>query len=137
MELEDKVYFLEDILDELEKDGYNKDMVREGYYLFRERLLKDLDTTDNLTYKLGTLGLLHFTVSSLTRLKGWAQRIVEKGEREGIPEEVERGKHKLQNILQRQELIREKIKVAQEKGIKKIQFFRRRFDPKNIKNDKD
>jgi len=135
MEFEDKVYFLEDILNELEKDGFNKDMVREGYYLFRERLLKDLDTTDNLTYKLGTLGMLHFTLSSLTRLKDWAKRIIEKGEREGIPEEIERGKKKLTNIIQRKKLMNEKIKIAQEKGIKNIQFFRVRFNPKNIKNE--
>jgi hypothetical protein len=131
---EDKIYFLDDILDELEKDGVNREIAVAIYNHFREELIRDVGKTDNVAYKLGSLGTLYFTIKSLKGLNIRATKQYHKGKNSGNDKMKQGAIDKMNLIKAKRKKITKLITRAKEHNNLKILFFRTRFNPRAIKN---
>lgn len=129
---EDKIYFLEDILDEMENDGYHREMVKQGYLYYMNKLREDIATTENVAYQIGTLGVFHLTLPSLKKLQILAQKRIDFPKRENAPEE---GKKYLEIIQKKIDKIEGLNKRIKELGIKNNPFYKKRYNPRKILND--
>ena len=122
MEYKDKIYFLEDILDEFEKKGGDKEAAEAIYWYFLDKTLQEMSKTDNVVFKIPKFGNLYYTISSLHGLK--------KKEPKPIAE-IENVLYIVNTKLDKVDAL---VQKALDNKVKNIWFFRKRFNPKSIKN---
>lgn len=135
MELEDKIYYLQDILDLLEKDGYDKKAIEAGYYDFLERFENDLANTDNTVYKLGSFASLFFTIQSLQYLRKLAHIQKNNASEKGEERKEKDAAKKLEVLYNKLDVVLKLTDEAKKnsKG-KSIPFFRIRKKKRKIRN---
>lgn len=134
MAFDDKIYFLEDILDEYEKKGGDKEAAEAMYWYFLEQTTDKIINSDEVVFKIPKFGNLYFPISSLHNVK---KRIKL---RKAF---VDKKNHKkLASIDKQLYIVDSKIskldslvQKAIKNKVKNIWFFRTRFYPKNIKNE--
>lgn len=129
MTLEDKIYFIDDILDEYEKRGGDREAAEALYWTTRDELVDHISNNDGVVYKINHFGTLYYTAASLNNLLKQVTRVIDK-------------KSKFQNTwVQRKQVLESKIKnmsslidKAKKNNVNNIWFFRKRFNPQKIKN---
>lgn len=129
---ENKLYFLDDVLDELEKDGYDREMVKETYNFFLNQLKKDISTTDSVAYSLGTLGKLYYSAYGVNSLKHKSKGQIKHKEAKGG--DATKEKKYLEIMEKKHDRIENMLQTLKEKGVKKNLLYRRRFNFQSIKN---
>lgn len=133
MKFEDKIYFLDDVLDEYEKRGGDREAANLMYWHLHDKLKKDISKTDNIVYRIQNFGNLYFTVPSIHNLKNTLQRTLRKypqmahNEKDGINK-------KLNVVTKKIDKMDGLIKKSLSLGVNNIWFFRKRYNPKDIKN---
>ena len=125
----DKVWYIDDILDEFEKQGGNRELASAIYNYFREELIKDAETTDNLVYRIPKIGNLHYTISGMLKHKASMEETLKK-----FPDSAST-KKRIQTMESKIKKFEETYKECKSNDFKKkILFFKVRFNQKNIKN---
>jgi len=76
MSLEDKIYFIDDILDEYEKRGGDREAAEALYWTTREELVENISTTDGVVYKIDNFGNLYYPLSSLHNLINKVDKVI-------------------------------------------------------------
>jgi hypothetical protein len=133
MKLEDKIYFLGDVLDEFEKRGGDREAAEAFYWTLLDELLEDISETDNVTYRIPNFGTLYYTLSSLHNSINMLQRVVDKGSYKN-QEDKDKIEKKLSIFKSKLERMSTLIEKAKKEKVNKIWFFRTRFNPKLMKN---
>ena len=133
MEYKDKIYFLEDVLDEYEKKGGDKEAAEAMYWYFLDKLSEEVKKSDEVVFKIPKFGNLYYTISSLHGLK---QRF--KRDKKHFEKKSEK---KVADIQDNLYIVDSKIKKinhlvqrAIANKVNNIWFFRKRFNLKNVKN---
>jgi len=133
--MDNKIYFLEDILDEMVKDGWDKEQARAAYLYFKDELLNDIKTTDTVAYKLGSLGSLFFTISSIHNIKNRAVKLVNHAKKWNGVWHTPTEEKKLAITMAKIDRINKLTQAAIDRGMRRILWFRTRFNPITIKNE--
>ena len=129
MILEDKIYFIDDILDEYEKRGGDREAAEALYWTTREELLENISSTDGVVYKIDNFGNLYYPLSSLHNLINKVDKVINK-------------KGKFTEVwVKRKQILKDKLEnmsslidIARKNKVKNIWFFRKRFNQREIKN---
>tara|TARA_R100001460_G_scaffold104662_1_gene150555 strand:- start:2537 stop:2941 length:405 start_codon:yes stop_codon:yes gene_type:complete len=133
MKFEDKIYFLSDILDEYEKRGGDRDAAEAMYWTLVDELIDDISNTDSVVYKISNFGTLYYTVDSLHNTINGLERILNNNryKNENDKKNIEKNLSVFRKKLEKMSIL---IDRAKEQKLKNIWFFRKRFNPKLIKN---
>jgi len=133
MKFEDKIYFLSDILDEYEKRGGDRDAAEAMYWTLVDELIDDISNTDSVVYKISNFGTLYYTVDSLHNTINGLERILNNNryKNENDKKNIEKNLSVFREKLEKMSIL---IDRAKEQKLKNIWFFRKRFNPKLIKN---
>jgi len=133
MEYKDKIYFLEDILDEYEKQGGDREAAQAMYKYFLDRTLEKISNSDEVVFKIPKFGNLYYTISSLYNIKRKLENTkqsIEKKENKNLAD-VENRLYIVKGKINKVDSL---IKKAIQNKVKNIWFFRKRFNPKGMKN---
>jgi len=133
MEYKDKIYFLEDILDEFEKQGGDKEAAEAIYWYFLDKTLQEMSKTDNVVFKIPKFGNLYYTISSLHGLKKKVEREL-KYTKKKEPKTIAEIENVLYIVNTKLDKVDALVQKALDNKVKNIWFFRKRFNPKSIKN---
>jgi len=133
MEFDDKIYFLDDILDEYERRGGDREIGESIYWYFHDTVKKDIENSDDIVYKIPNFGTLYFTQSSLYNIEHKLEGTINKYShlRESDKQKINKRKDIVKSKLMK---MRELIDKAVSLKVNNIWFLRNRFNPKNIKN---
>ncbi len=133
MKFEDKIYFLNDILDEYEKRGGDRAAAEAMYWTLVDELIDDISNTDSVVYKISNFGTLYYTVDSLHNTINGLERILNNNQykNEDDKKNIEKNLSVFREKLEKMSIL---IDRAKEQKLKNIWFFRKRFNPKLIKN---
>ena len=133
MKFEDKIYFLSDILDEYEKRGGDRSAAEAMYWTLVDELIDDISNTDSVVYKISNFGTLYYTVDSLHNTINGLERILNNNryKNENDKKNIEKNLSVFREKLEKMSIL---IDRAKEQELKNIWFFRKRFNPKLIKN---
>ena len=133
MEYKDKIYFLEDVLDEYEKQGGDREAAKALYTYFLDKTMDKISNSDEVVFKIPKLGNLYHTVSSLHNIRRKLEntkKSIEKKENKSLADVNNR----LYIVNGKIDKVDSLIKRAIENKVKNIWFFRKRFNPKGMKN---
>jgi len=133
MEFKDKIYFLDDVLDEYERRGGDRETGEAIYWYFHDTLKKDIEESDDIVYKIPNFGTLYFTQGSLYNIGQKLEGTINKYShlRESDKQKINKRQDIVKSKLMR---MRELIDKAVSLKVNNIWFLRNRFNPKNIKN---
>ena len=133
MEYKDKIYFLEDILDEFEKKGGDKEAAEAIYWYFLDKTMQEMSKTDNVVFKVPKFGNLYYTISSLYGLKKKIEREL-KHIKKKEPKTIAEIKNTLYIVNTKIDKVDALVQKALANKVSNIWFFRKKFNPKGIKN---
>ena len=133
MEYKDKIYFLEDILDEFEKKGGDKEVAEAIYWYFLDKTMQEMSKTDNVVFKVPKFGNLYYTISSLYGLKKKIEREL-KHIKKKEPKTIAEIKNTLYIVNTKIDKVDALVQKALANKVSNIWFFRKKFNPKGIKN---
>ena len=133
MNFEDKIYFLNDILDEYEKRGGDRESAEAMYWTLVDEILEDISNTDSVVYKISNFGTLYYTIDSIHNSINGLERVLtsKKYKDEEDKKIIEKNLSVFKKKLEKMSIL---IDRAKEQKLKNIWFFRKRFNPKLIKN---
>ena len=132
MKYDNKIYFLSDILDEFEKQGGNRELAEIMYEYNLDELRKYAYETDEVAFKLGTFGILHYTLSGINDVEKRLNIVLERGT--NPPNEKSINK-RLATLDSKRSKIMKLTERADKFGVKKNFFKCIRFNPITIKNE--
>ena len=123
---EDKVYFLEDILEEFEAQGGNKELAKDLYEYYYKRLDNLNRKTDAIVFRIPKFGNLYHNLSTLLKFQYKTNKSVEslsQGYR------LDFYKKRLEVVESKITEIKKRITEAKQKGIKRIWFLWTKWKP--------
>jgi hypothetical protein len=121
----DKIYFTQDLLEEFEKDGGNKELAKDLYDYFYTKLDQTNKKTDALVFRIPKFGNLYHNLTTLMKFDVQTAKNVKRFE--GKTKEQYKQRHEV--IKSKLVEIRKRITEAHNKGIKRIWFLWRKWIP--------
>ena len=103
------------------------------YWTLVDELIDDISNTDSVVYKISNFGTLYYTVDSLHNTINGLERILNNNryKNEDDKKNIEKNLSVFREKLEKMSIL---IDRAKEQNLKNIWFFRKRFNPKLIKN---
>lgn len=129
MKNDDKILFTEDVFDELQKKGYDRELVENFFKHFVTYLRESIRKTDNVAYFIRELGTFYLTLTGANySLKELERKTPIDDEKKKMIEKT------IEGIQMKKQRIQKNIKALKNNGNYAISYFDRIFNPKGIKN---
>ena len=123
----DKIYYTEDIIDEVCKLGYDRELVADFYYFYSNYLKEYISNKDDIAYYIPNFGTMFIT------LNGISTSLYTNDQRSSKMTEEGHQKNK-DTFLKKRDKIWEYINALKDAGNKKIAYFEKIKKKSNIKN---
>lgn len=129
--MKDKIYYTEDIIDEVVKKGYDREMVEKFIKFYTSFLRKKIETTDEVAYYIPNLGTIYLTLTG----SNYTLNILN---RAAASKRIINNRWHLEKLIKmlnfKQLKIKDYITKLKDLGVKKISYFDKIYSSKHIKN---